>query len=66
MIVAEEVPKCRMAIIDYKKSIIHITLLISLIDSVSHKTIPTKYEFDTTLLSAVMKFQKLWKLISQN
>ena len=38
-----------MAIIDYKKSIIHITL-IPLIDSVSHTTISTKYEFDTSLL----------------
>ena len=28
-----------------------------------HTTIPTKYEFNTTLFSAVMKFQKLWTLI---
>ena len=56
-----------MAIIDYKKSIIHITLLIALIDSVLHTAIPTKYEFNTTLFSAVMKFQKkLNTFISQN
>ena len=55
-----------MAIIDYKKSIIHITLLIAEIDSVSHTTISTKYEFDATLFSAVMKFQKLWMLIPQD
>ena len=58
MIVVEEVLKCRMAIIDYKKSIIHITLQIGLIDSVLHMTYPTKYKFNTTLFSAVMKFQK--------
>ena len=55
-----------MSIIDYKKSIIHITLQIALIDSVWHTTIPTKYEFNTALFSAVMKIQKLWTLISQN
>ena len=38
-----------MAIIDYKKSIIHITLQIALIDSVVHTTILTKYEFRNTL-----------------
>ena len=54
MIVVEEVLKCRMAIIDYKKSIIHITLLIALIDSVLLTTIPTKYEFNTTLSSEIM------------
>ena len=63
MIVVEKVLKCRMAIIDYNKSIIHITLQIVLIDSVEHTTIPTKCEFNTTLLSEVMKFQKLWTLI---
>ena len=55
-----------MVIIDYKKSIIHITLWIALIDCVLYTTILTKYEFNTTLFSAVMKFQKLWTLISQN
>ena len=54
-----------MAIIDYKKSIIHKTQT-TLIDCVFHTTIPTKYEFNSTLFSAVMKFQKLWTLISQN
>ena len=63
MIVVEEVLKWKMEIIDYKKSIIHISLLFALIDSDLHKTIPIKYEFGTTLFSAVMKFQKL---ISQN
>ena len=55
-----------MAIIDYKKSIIYVSLYIALIDCVLHTTIPTEYEFNTTLFSAVMKFQKLWTLISQN
>ena len=34
MIVVEEVPKCTMAITDYKESIIHITMYITLINSV--------------------------------
>ena len=59
MIVVEEVLKCRMGIIDYKKSIIHVTLQIALVDSVLHTTNPTKYEFNTTLFSAVMNFQKV-------
>ena len=55
-----------MAIIDYKKSIIHKTVQIALIDSVTQTTIPTKFELDTTVFSAVMEFQKLWMLISEN
>ena len=66
MMVVEEVLKCRMAIIDYKKSIIHITLQIAFINSVLHTTNPTKYEFNTTMFSAVMKFPKLWTLLFQN
>ena len=66
MIVVEELLKGRMAIIDYKNSIIHKILQIALIDSVSHTAIPTDYEFNTTLFSAVMEFQKNWTLISQN
>ena len=57
--IVEEVPKRRMATIDYKKSIIHITLQIALIGSILHMTIATKYEFNTTLISAVMKFVSL-------
>ena len=59
MIVEEEVLTCRIAIIDYKISILYITLKIAYIISAWHTTILTKYKFNTTLFSAVMKFQKL-------
>ena len=38
MIVVEEVLKCGMAIIDYKKSIIYLTLYTALIDFELHTT----------------------------
>ena len=51
-----------MAVIDYKKFIIHITVKIALNDSILDTTISTKYEFNTTSFSAAIKFWKLWTL----
>ena len=61
MIVAEEELKCRMAILLLitKKNQSTQICKIALIGSVLHTTIPTKYQFNTTLFSAIIKIQKL-------
>ena len=48
------------------KMLSSILVLITKNDYISDTTIATKYEFNTTLFSAVTKISNIWTLISQN
>ena len=62
----DKVPVRIMVVIDFRKSIIHMTFKIGTFDSLLNKIIYFKQDFNTVSFLVITKTPKLQKLISPN